>query len=467
MHAPIVGRDARAENTRTLAAAAGLSLEHAEEVLAKRCLITAPATDSRLRSLAEDLEALLCRTVAVATTELGSGEFALELVLGGAPRRSKALAMYIEVSAQQLRIASSPTPGASNGRVHRILIALCACYACAAAMSMLLAKSLAVQPPDPFVVRFEELGLDLSLLDSPVDVGRTYMAGAGAIGNGFLWAARHLDIRGQLDIADDDRVSDGNLNRQVFFNEGDVGLPKAAQLAKRAQHGFATLLLVGRPCRIQDLPERTEGAWLPRLIVAVDSRRARRQLQNEMPGEVFDASTTDYREIVVHYHHAATRDACLSCVYFANEVEYTREQQIADHLGLSLEDVRTERIDVAAASEILNRFPGLTREEVVGEAYDSLFKSLCAQAMLRTSAGRQLLAPFAFVSCLAGTLLALEVVRRLGADVTPADNYWRVSAWHPPLHDRRYLLPRTTSCEFCGNQRLQSINGELWPPMSR
>jgi hypothetical protein len=41
------------------------------------------------------------------------------------------------------------------------------------------------------------------------------MAGAGAIGNGFLWAARHVDIRGTLHIADDDRVSSGNLNRRI------------------------------------------------------------------------------------------------------------------------------------------------------------------------------------------------------------------------------------------------------------
>ena len=32
-------------------------------------------------------------------------------------------------------------------------------------------------------------------MSQPVLLGRAYLAGAGAIGNGLLWAARHLDIR--------------------------------------------------------------------------------------------------------------------------------------------------------------------------------------------------------------------------------------------------------------------------------
>ena len=48
---------------------------------------------------------------------------------------------------------------------------------------------------------------------------------------------------------------------------------------------------------------------------------------------------------------------------------------------------------------------------LIGKAFDSLFRELCAQQALLTPSGEQILAPFAFVSNLAGALLALELAR--------------------------------------------------------
>lgn len=58
--------------------------------------------------------------------------------------------------------------------------------------------------------------------------------------------------------------------------------------------------------RLQDVPAKQGGgAWLKRLIVGVDSPRARRNLQTEVPGEVYDASTTGISEVVVHFSPTA------------------------------------------------------------------------------------------------------------------------------------------------------------------
>jgi len=211
------------------------------------------------------------------------------------------------------------------------------------------------------------------------------------------------------------------------------------------------------------LPEKSHGAWLRRLIVAVDSRRARRELQNEFPGEVFDASTTDIREVVLHHHAQPTNDACLSCIYAPDEEESSREHHIAEHLGVGVDEVRSERICSAAASIIVARFPDLNAAAITGMAYDSLFKLLCGESKLRSRAGRTVVAPFAFVSVLAGSLLALDVVRRLGTHMAPTNfNYWRLSAWHPPFARRRVLRQRQSDCSFCGNAVLRRVNARLW-----
>jgi hypothetical protein len=198
------------------------------------------------------------------------------------------------------------------------------------------------------------------------------------------------------------------------------------------------------------------------MTLGATSRRARRQLQNEFPGEVFDASTTDIREIVIHHHRAPAKNACLRCIYEPDAQELSREQHIADHLGVSVDDVRSERITEKVASAIVTRFAGLQAIGLVGTAYDSLFKRLCGEGQLRTLAGRAVVAPFGFVSVLAGTLLALEVVRRLTGKGAQDFNYWRISPWYPPIGRRRILRPRQSGCSFCGSSILQKIDQELW-----
>ena len=263
-----------------------------------------------------------------------------------------------------------------------ILALLTACYGAAATLYHATAGILPFELPDPLVVRFAEIGIDMKALSQPVDLGVSYLAGAGAIGNGFLWAARYLDFRGRLHIVDDDDVTSGNLNRQVWFGPDDIGQPKADRLACHAQIHFPRLTLVPRKVRLQDLPEKSTEPWLRRLIVAVDSRRARRKLQNEFPGEVFDASTTDIREIVLHYHRAPTDHACLSCIYEPDAEETSREQHIAEHLGVSVEEVRSERISAAAALVIGKRLQTSYRTRSKGPPMTRSSKSFAQRGCL-------------------------------------------------------------------------------------
>lgn len=463
MSSNLLTPEARRENAAALASVLGFSLDDAAEALDLKIAVTADPADAIAQQIAQEISELLSRTVRRISMAHVEGSVAAELIVGSATPRTSGIKVYLGVRDDHAVISQSARPTETCAPVPAILGLLTACYASAATLYRALGGILPFGLPEPLVVRFDELGIDPASLARPIDLEHTYMAGAGAIGNGFLWAARHLDLRGQLDIADDDRVSSGNLNRQIWFNADDIGLPKVDRLAARAQPLFPRLTLVPRRCRLQDLSEKSDGPWLRRLIVAVDSRRARRQLQNEFPGEVFDASTTDIREVVLHHHAQPGAHACLSCIYEPDDEELSREQHIAEHLGVSVEDVRSERISAAVAEIIAARFPGLIAAEVTGTAYDTLFKRLCAESQLRTLAGRTIVAPFAFVSVLAGTLLALEIVRRLGAVGSARDfNYWRVSPWHPPIGRRRTLRPRQPGCAFCGNPLFRNVNEALW-----
>jgi len=455
--------EARRENALTLAAALGISVDSASQALDVEIVVSADPTDRVAADIAKHVCALLSRTVRRASMTVSDEKVHAELVIGSAGARTNGQHLHLDVDETAASVASHAQLQRPCTPVPPLIRLLIACYASAAVVYRATGSALPFAMSDPLVVRFKELGIDLDALEEPIDIGHTYLAGAGAIGNGFLWAAHNLDLRGQLEIVDDDHVTSGNLNRQIWFQQNDIGKPKATRLAELAQPQFRALHLVPRECRLQDLSERSETPWLPRLIVAVDSRRARRELQNEFPGEVFDASTTDISEIVIHHHRQPTGHACLSCIYEPDGVEFSREHHIADHLGGSVEEIRSERISHAAAGVIAARFPGLTAAGITGLAYDSLFKTLCSTGRLDAQTDKRILAPFAFVSVLAGALLAVELVRCLGRQQHSKEyNYWRISPWHSPFARRRVLRERQPNCGFCGDRIKAVVNRQLW-----
>ena len=455
--------EAQRENATALASALGLSLSDASEALDLKIGIAVEPGDTTAAQIGYEISQLLRRTVRRVTLSVPHKEVATELVVGSATPTTNAKKLYLTILPDHAKISQNQHDTQVCAPTLPILILLIACYASAATLSRALDRALPFAPPDPFILDFRQLGIEWNSVMAPVDLEHTFIAGAGAIGNGFLWAARHLNFRGQLSIADDDVVSSGNLNRQIWFQTVDIDLPKVDRIVARAQEHFPQLKLIPNRCRLQDMPDKSDGPWLRRLIVAVDSRRARRELQSELPGEVFDSSTTDVREIVVHHNLQPTELACLSCIYEADEEELTREKHIAQHLGVSVEDVRTDRISKSAAERIVLMHTQLRAANLIGIAYDTLFKTLCAEGQLQTPEGKRVIAPFAFVSVLAGTLLALEVVRRLGPGCHSQDfNYWRLSPWHPVDHRRRITRHKQADCVFCGDPILKRVNLDIW-----
>lgn len=463
MSANCLTLESQRENATALASVLGLSVDEAADFLALSVAITIDSADPTAQQIAAEAFALLSRTVQRVVVSKAEDNVDAELVIGCATPLTKGCPVFLSVSDEFAVIASCADSSARCASVPGVVALLIACYASGVTLNAALSGALPFGQPDPFVLSLHEFGIDWSAVSEPISLDHTYIAGAGAIGCGFLWAARHLNLRGRLEIVDDDCVSSGNLNRQVWFDINDIGKSKAFQLAMKCNSQVSPLTLIPRQCRLQELSEKSDDAWLRRLIVAVDSRRARRSLQNEFPREVFDASTTDIREAVIHHHIQPTSHACLSCIYAPDDDELSREKHIAEHFGISVDQVRTERISESVARSIAGRFPSLVATKIVGIAYDSLFKQLCAQGQLQSLGDKRIVAPFAFISVLAGTLLALEVVRRLGAGNHVQDfNYWRLSPWHPP-HDRlRTVRQRQTECLFCGNEILKAVNESLW-----
>ena len=87
-------------------------------------------------------------------------------------------------------------------------------------------------------------------------------------------------------------IKDSILPRCLWFDEHDIDESKSQVLVRKAQPSFRELQLVPWIGTVSELRVRLPAAKIERLIVGVDSRRARRRLQSELPREVYDASTT-------------------------------------------------------------------------------------------------------------------------------------------------------------------------------
>lgn len=457
---------AKIENALTLAAALGISEQEATEKLVFSALITATESDRNARIVAAQLKEMLSRTITSVEEALNTMlPPAVEIVIGGASPRSSAPTIYISINSRQIVVAKHRQEHDEHVLVHRVLLLLGACYGVGAALSAALGEKLSGGLDKPIIIDFQELlGVPAESLDEPIQLGEAYIAGAGAVANGFLWALREFNVHGVLHIVDPDKVSDGNLNRNIWFTLDDLGKFKSERLADRVQPFLGDLCLVPHATTLAKVPAiRKDGQVIRRLIVTVDSPRARRSLQTEIPGEVFDASTTGIAEVVFHHHRQPNDGACLSCIYAENPDEFAHEKHVADQLGVTLKQVKEAFVTEEAAKKIFARYPDISPETISGQAYDSLFKHLCGAHALKTATDRQVLAPFCFVSVLAGAYLALETVLRVLTPVRSKEfNYWRASSWASPLVQLRRYRSRRSDCEFCGNEQFRTVAEKIW-----
>ena len=454
----------RQENAKTLAALLGIEEEEAAQRLSLRIAVTFDSKTEAIRELAAHIIEMLGRTVEYAGPTDGK-PFAVEIVIGGAtPVTAAPLKVYAGEEGTDFVVRETAPLLKCDLLIPRPLLVIAACYVSAAAVRVALGPAFPFRNSRPIVLSWAKLfGDNLERLRQPIDVGDVYLAGAGAVGHGFIYTLRYFDVSGTLYVTDPKSATAGGLNRCLLFNPEDLGYPKATRVCEVAAPLFPTLTLVPVDKELDDARKlRGKDFLIQKLVIGVDSRRVRRSLQSALPGTVFDASTTDVTEVVLHFNRQPTELACLSCVYPENERERKHEENVAEALGLTIEEVRAGYISSPVAAKISAKYTDLRPGDLIGSAFDTVYKELCGVGKLKTVGGHQVLAPFSFVSVLAGAYLAVEFAIRIAAPHEERFNYWRVSPWNNPVTELRQLRPRDPNCEFCSKPALRQVIQRLW-----
>ncbi|ABE37275.1 UBA/THIF-type NAD/FAD binding fold [Rhodopseudomonas palustris BisB5] len=443
------------QNAMMLASLLGVGEAEAGERLARTVLITAaPGWKS---GWAVEVGELIGRTVQVSHQQEPTDPD-LELVIGDVTPRTSARRVYADLGSEGAAASLEPVAKLA-GEPHGLYAAAAACAVSAVVVHAVIDAADLPQARLPMRLDYAQLGVPNGALDLRVDVGHAVMAGAGAVAHAFLKAARHIDIHGDLAIVDPKVVQGGILNRCLYLEDNDVDRQKAEVLAERAQRDFPHLRLLPF---VTDFKAYVRQLGHPpeTVFVTVDSRLVRRSIQLEVPRRIIDASTTDASGVIVHSNVLPTQHACLACIYRHVPEEHARERSIAEGLGVDLADVQAGLITAEVARRIVRTHKSIDGDAIVGLAFDSLFRQLCSEQALATPEGRQVLAPFAFVSAWAGVMMAVEMLRSFaGAAKT---NYWSVDPWNTPKARGRMLRQRHPECQFCSKPEYEPIIQSLW-----
>ena len=171
-----------------------------------------------------------------------------------------------------------------------------------------------------------------------VDIGEAVLVGAGAVGQGALWAFERALCHGRLHVVDHERIELSNLQRYVLSCRQDVGELKTVL----AEGHAGTIEIAGHPEPWENFCAENGYRW-ERVLVALDSARGRRAVQASLPKWIANAWTQP-GDLGVSTHPWTATGACLSCLYLPQGASDGEDTIIADALGLGDMQMEVRRL---------------------------------------------------------------------------------------------------------------------------
>lgn len=311
-----------------------------------------------------------------------------------------------------------------------------------------------------------------------IDLGEVFLVGAGAIGNGFIWAlSRYPILSGQMSIIDHDNVDLFNIQRYVLTERKDDGVSKVKMAADHFAHN-SNIQINQIPKKWEDfVSSLQEDQWLfERVVSALDTHGDRINLQASLPKWVVNA-WTGIGDIGVS-HHDFTNHACMACLYMPTNKVKNEDQLIAQALGLpedraTLMEVRTkldtnapvdrpllERISTAKAVQIEKLLP------YEGQSLRSLYShGVCSGAVMELANGpvtARAEVPMPFQSAFAGILEAAMLIAHAGGFISaPTMTRINLMAQFPTNRGFSWNRSKSSRC-FCNDKDYQDVYSEKY-----
>lgn len=352
--------------------------------------------------------------------------------------------------------------------------AAAACFAANELFKTLFSPYLKVTLADHFTLSLLDYSIKTDVEENgnlfDADVGEVWLAGAGAVGNGFLYGLSLLDsLNGTINISDNREITESNLQRYILVNEGNIGKSKAV-IAANALYEKQNVTINSIEKTIQDcFIEEVENRKIDTLICAVDTIETRKEIQTLLPRLILNGWTR-MDEFAVTRHEFDSIHRCLSCLYDKTPPkEYSEMDNIVEQTGFNHDEVLN----------IIRQNMGLTKEHIlriaqyrndkldnltpwIGRPLQSFYhEAICGGISLATDTGEETV-PLAHISALTGILLAIELIkeRKLGTSIKPKVQFHMLSI--PNKYLLQPELKASNSNCICTDQDYLSVYQSKW-----
>jgi len=161
-------------------------------------------------------------------------------------------------------------------------------------------------------------------LPSDIDIGHVHLAGAGAVGQAFVYALARVSATGRLVVLDPERISLSNLQRYILALDSDVEDSKCS-LVSRALKDSRIETICQEVAWGYDL-ETTEN--VETVCTAVDTESVRIAIQAGLPRRIYNAWTQP-ADIGWSRHEYFSKEPCLACLYWPTRGRPNQHELIA------------------------------------------------------------------------------------------------------------------------------------------
>jgi hypothetical protein len=274
------------------------------------------------------------------------------------------------------------------------------------------------------------------------DLGDSYLAGLGAIGNGAVWAlSRVQGLAGTLHLVDHENADLSNLQRYVMTTQDDIGRSKV-----RLARTFFTqggLKVRAHPKRWADYVDGRRKRTFERVAVALDTAEDRIALQASLPKWIVNAWTQDV-DLGVSRHGFADDGACLACLYLPTGAVKNEHERVAEELKIpdaQLEIRNLLQTHQPVSEPFVRRVatafgvPFEALENFVGQPVRTFYRNaVCGGLMVNLTGGASAgtaVVPMAFQSALAGIMLAADLVKHATGMATASVAATRINLLRP------------------------------------
>jgi hypothetical protein len=248
------------------------------------------------------------------------------------------------------------------------------------------------------------------------------LVGAGSIGGAAAYLfARTPQLDGELDLVDPEALEERNPDRALLATQ--EAATAGAVKTELAAAALAHLPLAARPQQMTIagfVGGHPREQALPLVLAAVDSARARREIQDCLPLEVVNAACNP--TAIAVSGHVTGDGPCVYCLHLPGVLDSERitAKLIAAATGLPFMTVVPLMIDHVQLSDdhlrAIERNRGLplgTLQEHRGSEIEQLYRAalLYGEVGIRTASGLEAAVAAVFVTALAGFILAGEALK--------------------------------------------------------